>query len=421
MSSGAASLSAVPATPARRGRRRPLRERPIRSLFLGTGISRIGDSVTLVGLIWIVFEKTQSAGGVALVQFAYTILIPVGGLVVGGVLDRFRVVPVMIADAFLKAAVVLLVVLAEVAGAAVVPTGMVAALYLGLTWMIGGAGLPTVIAGAIRPDGHPRANMFDSLSYSLSAVVGPLIAGLLIAVVSPVAALAFGAGCSVVYGFLLWQVRFDLLSHIPPASIGAVGLHGIAEGFRLIFRSELLLALTLMFTSLNAISTLTAVVVPVYAVQTLLAGAAGYTILLSISSLGQMTGVIVGRYLAPRFGVGRTIILCTFCGGLLYLPLIAIAALPIAAAALFVQGLVGSAYGPWVQTLRMRVIPPELRSRAFGSIRTMTNSLAPVAALFAAGLVPALGVDGMWVLIALGWVLTAVGLATAAELRRSVT
>ncbi len=405
----------------RRGPRRPLRQRPIRSLFLGTTISRIGDSVTIVGLIWIVFEKTQSAGGVALVQFAYTILVPVGGLVVGGVLDRFRVVPIMIGDAFLKATVVTLVMVAEIAGVAVVPASLIAALYLGLTWMVGGAGLPTLIAGAIRPDGHPRANMFDSLAYSFSAVIGPLIAGFLIAVISPLAALAFGAGCSVVYGLLLFQVRFDLLSHVPPASIGAVGLHGIAQGFRIIFRSQLLLALTLMFTSLNAISTLVSVVVPVYAVQTLMTGAAGYTILLSISALGGMTGVIVGRYLAPRFGVGRTIILCVFFGGLLYLPLIAITALPLAAAALFVQGLVGSSYGPWVQTLRMRVIPPELRSRAFGSIRTMTNSLAPIAALFAAGLVPALGVDGMWVLIAVGWVLTAVGLATAAELRRSVT
>ena len=103
---------------ARRGVRgiRP-RRRPIGTLFVGTAVSRIGDSITLVALIWIMFERTQSAGGVALVQFAYTILVPVGGLLVGGVHDRFRVVPVMIGDAFVKSAVVGLAVLALLAEA----------------------------------------------------------------------------------------------------------------------------------------------------------------------------------------------------------------------------------------------------------------------------------------------------------------
>ena len=65
------------------GRGASRRRCPIGNLFIGTAVSRIGDSVTLVALIWIMFERTQSAGGVALVQFAYTVLVPVGGLLVG--------------------------------------------------------------------------------------------------------------------------------------------------------------------------------------------------------------------------------------------------------------------------------------------------------------------------------------------------
>ncbi len=396
------------------------RRRPIGNLFLGTAISRIGDSVTIVALIWIVFEQTSSAGGVALVQFAYTVLVPVGGILVGGVLDRLRVVPVMIGDAFLKATIVMLVLIAELAGVAVVPVSLIAALYLGLTWMVGGAGMPTLIAGAVDPDGHPRANLFDSLTYSLSAVVGPLLAGFLIDHASPLAALGLGAGCSLVYGLLLWDVRFDLLSHVPPAAIGAVGLRAIGDGFRLVLRSQLLLSLTLMFVSLNAIATLFAVALPVFAAQTLNGGAGGYTLLLSVNSVGAMTGTIAGRYLAPRFGVGRTIVVAVALGGLLFLPLIAATSLPAAAAVLFAQGVVASSYGPWVQTLRMRVIPPELRSRAFGSIRTMTNSLAPIAAIAAGGVIPFLGLQAVWVLIAAWWVATAVGLASVRELRQSV-
>src|SRR5438132_1734852 len=349
------------------------RRRPLGALFMGTAVTRLGESMTVVALIWIVFERTRSAQGVALVQFAYTILIPVGGLFVGAVLDRYRVVPVMILDAVMKVVVTLLVIAAIVSGVAVVPAALLAALYLGLAWMVGGAGLPTLIAGAIPPDGHSRANMADSLAYSSTAFIGPLIAGFLIEAVSPLAALAGGAACSLLYAGLLWSVKADLISHLPPATADALGLSGVARGFRLVLRSPLLLSLTGMYMSLNAIGTVYAVALPIFATQTLRGGATDYTLLLSIRSVGEMAGTILGRWSAPRIGVGRAIVLATFAGGVLFLPLLYITSVPVAILAMFAGGLVGNSQGPWIQTLRMRVIPPELRSRAFGSIRTLTN------------------------------------------------
>lgn len=401
-------------------RRPDPRGRPVRTLFLGILVSRFGESVTLVALIWIAFEATRSAAGVALVQFSYTILIPVGGLFVGAVLDRYRVVPVMIADAAAKTVIVLVAIAAASAGVGQVPAAIAAALYLGLAWMVGGAGLPTLIAGAVPPGGHSRANLFDSLAWTSTAFVGPVVAGLVIEAAGPLAALAVGAICSTVYAILLWSVRHDLMGYLPPATIDAFGTKGIAEGFRLIFRSPLLAALTVMFMSLNAIQTVYAVALPIYATDVLHGGASEYTLLLSIRSVGEMSGTIIGRWSAPRIGVGRAIILAVFAGGLLFLPLLAITTVAGAAVSMYIAGLVGNSQGPWVQTLRMRVIPPELRSRAFGSIRTMTNMLSPVAALSAGVLVPLVGVPAIFALIGAGWMLTGLGLGTVAELRESV-
>ena len=353
-------------------------------------------------------------------QFAYTALIPVGGIFVGAVLDRYRVVPVMVVDALVKTAVMLGATAAFASGIGVVPAALVAALYLGLAWMVGGAGLPTLIAGAVPPDGHTNANMFDSLGWSATAVAGPLVAGGLIESVGAMWALVAGAGCSLAYGLLLWSIQDDLLAVLPPATVGAFGLGGIVDGFRIVLRSRLLLALTGMFVSLNAIQTVYAVALPVYATDVLRGGASEYTLLLSIRSVGEMSGVIVGRWTAPRIGVGRAIVVAVFCGGVLFLPLLAIHSVPLAVIALLVGGFVGNSQGPWVQTLRMRVIPAPLRSRAFGSIRTLTNSLAPVAALGAAGLVPAIGVPAIFAVIGGCWMLTGAWLASFGELRESV-
>ena len=396
------------------------RRRPVRTLFLGILVSRFGESVTLVALIWIAYEATRSAAGVALVQFSYTILIPVGGLFVGAVLDRFRVVPVMIADAAAKTVIVLVAIAAVAGGVGELPAAVAAALYLGLAWMVGGAGLPTLIAGAVPPGGHSRANMFDSLAWSSTAFVGPVVAGLIIEAFSPLVALGLGAVCSTVYALLLWSVRSDLIGYLPPATLGALGRRGIAEGFGLIVRSPLLSSLTVMFMSLNAIQTIYAVALPIYATDILHGGAAEYTLLLSIRSVGEMSGTIVGRWTAPRIGVGHAIIFAVFAGGALFLPLLAITSVAGAALSMYVAGLVGNSQGPWVQTLRMRVIPPALRSRAFGSIRTLTNILSPVAALSAGVLVPLIGVPAIFGLIGAGWMLTGLGLATVGELRESV-
>ena len=230
----------------------------------------------------------------ALVQFSYTILIPVGGLFVGAVLDRFRVVPVMIADAAAKTVIVLVAIAAVAGGVGELPAAVAAALYLGLAWMVGGAGLPTLIAGAVPPGGHSRANMFDSLAWSSTAFVGPVVAGLIIEAFSPLVALGLGAVCSTVYALLLWSVRSDLIGYLPPATLGALGRRGIAEGFGLIVRSPLLSSLTVMFMSLNAIQTIYAVALPIYATDILHGGAAEYTLLLSIRSVGEMSGTIVG-------------------------------------------------------------------------------------------------------------------------------
>jgi MFS family permease len=402
------------------GHRPDARRRPVRTLFLGILVSRFGESVTLVALIWIAYEATRSAAGVALVQFSYTILIPVGGLFVGAVLDRYRVVPVMVADAVAKTVIVLIAIAAASAGVGQVPAAIAAALYLGLAWMVGGAGLPTLIAGAVPPGGHSRANLFDSLAWTSTAFVGPVVAGLVIEAGGPLAALALGAICSTVYAILLWSVRSDLMGYLPPATIGALGTKGIAEGFQLILRSPLLAALTVMFMSLNAIQTVYAVALPIYATDVLHGGASEYTLLLSIRSVGEMSGTIIGRWTAPRIGVGRAIVLAVFAGGLLFLPLLLITTVAGAAISMYIAGLVGSSQGPWVQTLRMRVIPPALRSRAFGSIRTLTNVLSPVAALSAGLLVPLVGVPAIFGLIGAGWMLTGVGLATVGELRESV-
>ena len=400
---------------------RRVRRRPIPLLFVGTFLSRLGESITLVTLIWIAFERSHSTGDVALVQFAYTALIPIGGFFVGSLLDRYLVVPVMVTDAAVKAAIVALAIVAAVTGVAVVPATLLAAFYLGLAWMVGGAGLPTLHRGR-GPAGRPLAGEPVRLPRLLRDCVRRSAAGgRHHRDARPPRGVGPGRGLFLTYGVLLWSVRAELMGFLPPAVLGAFGVHGLVAGYRLVFRSPLLVSLTAMFMSLNALSSVVAVAMPLYTTQVLHGGAAEYATLLAIRSAGRCPAPSSAAGPLPGSGsAGRSSwrswaeAACSTCR------CSASARCRSPSSRCSSGGVVASSQGPWVQTLRMRVIPPELRSRAFASIRSLTNVLAPPAALAAGVFVPLIGVPAIFGLIALGWMGTAGGLATVRELRESV-
>ena len=59
-------------------------------------------------------------------------------------------------------------------------------------------------------------------------------------------------------------------------------------------------------------------------------------------------------------------------------------------AILFVWGALSSSLTPWAQTIRMRLIPPEMRGRVFALLRTSMSSTSPIGAV-AAGLLLSAG------------------------------
>ncbi|HET7235527.1 MAG TPA: MFS transporter, partial [Actinomycetota bacterium] len=73
--------------------------------------------------------------------------------------------------------------------------------------------------------------------------------------------------------------------------------------------------------------------------------------------------------------------------------------LPAAMAVLVVAGLCASPMTIWAQTIRMRVIPSELRGRTFGLLRTLMQSTPPLGGALAAAMVAGGGAIGPAVLV----------------------
>jgi MFS family permease len=95
----------------------------------------------------------------------------------------------------------------------------------------------------------------------------------------------------------------------------------------------------------------------------------------------DLVGLLVVGALIWRFPLGRSIawaiVLSALTSSFLlfrpaFLPLIVILA---------VLGVFESSLTPWAQTIRMRLIPPELRGRVFALLRTLMQSTRPIGAI----------------------------------------
>jgi len=110
-------------------------------------------------------------------------------------------------------------------------------------------------------------------------------------------------------------------------------------------------------------------------------------------------GSFVVGALEWRWTLGRSIAVVQIAAGISFLGLAFAPTLPAAMVVLAVAGVLASPMTIWAQTIRMRVIPPELRGRTFGLLRTLMQSTPPLGGALAAAMLVGDGAIGPVVLV----------------------
>jgi MFS family permease len=138
-----------------------------------------------------------------------------------------------------------------------------------------------------------------------------------------------------------------------------------------------------MFMAFNVGEGMLLVLTPVYARRELGGGAATFGLMLSTFALAALAGSAVVGALRWRLPLGRSIAVAQVLAGISYLGLLVAPSMAVALTTLAVAGLCSSPLTIWAQTLRMRLIPPEMRGRVFGVLRTLMQSTPPLGAAVA--------------------------------------
>ncbi len=133
-----------------------------------------------------------------------------------------------------------------------------------------------------------------------------------------------------------------------------------------------------MFASFNVGTGALLVLLPVYTTTMLDGGATLYAALTSALLAGQLIGSFTVGAIAWGWPLGRSIAVAQTAVGVAFLPMLLTPGATATVALLFVSGLLTSPLTIWAQSLRMRLIPAELRGRVFSLLRTAMQAAEPV-------------------------------------------
>jgi MFS family permease len=217
------------------------------------------------------------------------------------------------------------------------------------------------------------ANMLWSLSTNLSLVVGPAVAGLLVASFGGPSVLLIDAGTFAVMSMIAILLP-TLKRSQPPMQTPLSERLGLRQLWDMkVVRYTTLLSLVFFFSygPLEA-------ALPLYSEAVLQTDARGYGLLWSALAVGALIGTLSSTALSRRLRLGFALPLIALLWGASLLPMVFVNDLWLACALLLLGGLMWGPYTPMETTLLQRTVPRAQLGRVFGARSTLLTGGSPL-------------------------------------------
>jgi MFS family permease len=372
-------------------------------LAASRAISVTGFEAGWIALMVTVYAKTNSTVWMSAALF---LVIGTSGFatpVAGALGDRYDRRRVMIVSEVAAAACATAMVFTEA------PAPLIAlAALLGLAeapfMPASNAAVPNLVAD----DRLEWANSTLAVGRNLGQLVGPLLGGLLTAVVSPTAVFALGAAGFAASAVLVWSVsgRFNAERGLREHAAGE-----LRAGFEFVWRSPVLRGMTIAWMVLLFL------LGPVLVAELPLAhefgqGAGGYGVIVACWGGGAIAGSFIGQVTTRRWEARTMIWGCALIGA----GFATVAVSPIFAAAMagmLLAGVSEGAVGVAEQTIIQRSSPDAVRSRVNAAGEALALGAFALSFPAAGFLIDLLGVRGAYAMAAVGCVLAALILVPA--------
>ena len=379
----------------------------------GQAVSAFGDAITLTAMPLLVLFLTGSGalmGVVAVLQLLPNLVL---GLPAGALADRWERRRLMMWSDAGRALLTAAIPLSHWLGLPTMAVILIVAAPINALRVLSDAAFTSAVPGLVGREHLARANGYMEATLSVPFIVGPAVAGVLVATIGAPATLAIDAASFAVSAGSLVLVRRTLRAD-RPAEMPRIAAD-IKEGLRFVWNHAALRSLIAYFAVATAV---TAALLPALAYYLTVDRPHGAELFGLVGSVWS-GGYLVGSLLAGRFGSTRVGTRILASGALIGAMLVLVAFSTTPAVYLAAAFLIGAALAIQLVsylTLRATITPDELLGRVGSTARTVTLGLQPLGLLGGTALLDA--AEGGVTLLTMG--LVAIGAAALFALSRTV-
>jgi len=359
-------------------RRSPLRWTAFRRLWCALTISRLGDQFMTIALLWLVLQVTGSGVALGVVLTAFALPSIAVAPLWGYLLDQGQPRRIMAIDNLVRALLVATIPALSVYHALHLWQIVLAAGLFGVFAPASQVGLRILLPHLVPDTEIESANALASMTLQFSSLVGPAVAGVIVAAVGAPWALLMDTGSFAILGLVLLTLP-DITQELTPAP---AAFRERWLGFGALIRLKEVRIITVLGTLFLFAYYPLEPALPLYSQQALLSGPRGYGLLWTAFGVGGVAGLLACAPLVRHRRSGIIFATIYILWGVLLLPLALVRQLPVA---MFFLAMAGAAWAPYnvlETSLLQRLVPPPLRGRVFGARLTSVTTAAIIGPAF---------------------------------------
>jgi MFS transporter, ENTS family, enterobactin (siderophore) exporter len=370
-------------------RHEPLgQNRDFKILLAGQGMSAIGDAVSFTAMPLLILALTGSGLAMGVVGVLQAIPDLIFGMVAGVFADRNDRRRMMLLADLGRAGLTALIPLSFVFGVSTIAVVFLVAAPMTILRSFFMAAYTSSLPNLVGRPQLGRANSIFEVIYSFGYIIGPGIAGLLVATIGAAETIAIDAASYALSAVALFFIRrpLTLVRDHPPLEL----LREIREGAAFVFGHRPLRDAVAFWGVVTAISAGTVPALAYFVIKEETLDAAALGLILGAYGLGSFGGAVVTTRLRLH-RAGRLMLVGNAVRGIALIALVATGTLPAMMVAAVAFGFVESLVLITYITLRAASSPDELLGRVGGTSRTVSLGLSSIGFVVAGLLIDAVG------------------------------
>jgi predicted MFS family arabinose efflux permease len=355
-------------------------------MWIGACTSQAGTQMQTAAQAWLVLELANDPFWLGVDQFMAQIPIVLFALLAGVVADRHDRRRILLSSQYTQMTSALLMAALAFTGVIQVWHILILSFVVGTAQAFGGPSYSALIPTLVPREHLPNAIALNSIQFNFARVIGPTLAGLALAI-SP-------AWCFTLNGVSFLAVIATLyviqVSFVPQKTSEPM-LDSMRQGVRFILGQPGMRPLIVLAFMVTLLGFQVLAFVPVFARDVFKGGTTTFTLMLSCSGAGAVSGALVVAALGKKKHLGRTGLLALLALGALTAGYAQAPNVGVACVMIFLCGVALMSVFSMLTSLVQLITPDEMRGRVMSVYNLALRGGGPIGAPIAGTLIPIFG------------------------------